>query len=225
MLKRLIQKGPTTVTTRLVAFDFDGTLAEAEMTVLLGEAHGVAPDIEAITDRAMRGEIAYAESLRERVRSLAGLDIDAARTALDRIDLRPGTVQTIHQLRAGGVHVVILTGGFERGVERALDRGDVTVDAIRANRLQVADGQLTGEVSGPLIETEKDEVLREVCRTFDVDLEETVAVGDGANDIPMLEAAGHAIGFHPKPAVEPSCDTQIDAIADLLAHVTWPESA
>ncbi len=219
----MTQKGYIAVTTRLVAFDFDGTLAEAEMTVLLGEAHGVAADIEAITDRAMQGEIAYAESLRERVRRLAGLDINAARTALDRIDLRPGAAQTIHQLRAGVVHVVILTGGFERGVERALDRADVTVDAIRANRFHVADGQLTGEVSGPLIETEKDEVLREICRAFDVDLEATVAVGDGANDIPMLETAGHAIGFHSKPAVEPHCDDHIDSIADLLDLVDWSD--
>ena len=197
----------------LAAFDFDGTLSDSEMTVLLGEQVGVAPEMAEITERAMNDEIGYAESLRERCDLLAGLDTDRAGGAFEQVTLRPGAAGVLDALAAGGVETAILTGGFERGVESALSRGGTAVDSVVANRLPVADGALTGEVAGPLVEGRKDDALA-VLRAATGE-SETVAVGDGANDLPMLEAADLAVGFAPKPAVEPSCDVVVDSMDEL----------
>jgi phosphoserine phosphatase len=199
----------------IVAFDFDGTLSDSEMTVLLGQRCGAADEMEQITERAMNDEIAYAESLRERCALLEGLDDADAGAAFEEVRLRPGAAEVIEALREAGVYVAILTGGFERGVEAALAREGVEVDAVVANRLPVADGALTGEVKGPLIEGTKDDAL-EVLRAVVGD-DETVAVGDGANDLPMLEVAGLAVGFEPKPNVEPACDVVVGSMDELLA--------
>ena len=199
----------------IVAFDFDGTLSDSEMTVLLGQRCGAADEMEQITERAMNDEIAYAESLRERCALLEGLDDADAGAAFEEVRLRPGAAEVIEALREAGVYVAILTGGFERGVEAALAREGVEVDAVVANRLPVADGTLTGEVEGPLIEGTKDDAL-EVLRAVVGD-NETVAVGDGANDLPMLEVAGLAVGFEPKPNVEPTCDVVVGSMDELLA--------
>ena len=199
----------------IVAFDFDGTLSDSEMTVLLGERCGVADEMEEITARAMNDEIAYAESLRERCALLEGLDDGDAEAAFEEVVLRPGAADVIRALREAGVYVAILTGGFERGVEAALAREGVEVDAVVANRLPVTDGRLTGDVEGPLIEGTKDDALEVLAAV--VGEEGTVAVGDGANDLPMLEAAGLAVGFEPKPSVEPACDVVVGSMAELLA--------
>jgi len=203
----------------LVAFDFDGTLSDDEMIVLLGEQAGCAEEIEHITDRAMAGELSYAESLRERVALLAGLGESATERAYDGVRLRPGAGVLLRSLREAGVPTVILTGGFDRGVEAALDHADASVDRVVANRLSVAEGRLTGEVDGPLVEGTKDEALQSAAEEFDVALEETVAVGDGANDVPMLDAAGTAIGFRPKDAVEPHCDLVVKSVDELRAFL------
>ncbi|MDY6818164.1 MAG: phosphoserine phosphatase SerB [Halobacteriales archaeon] len=199
----------------LVAFDFDGTLSDSEMTVLLGEQQGVAEDMSRITEQAMADEIEYATSLRRRAGLLEGLSVEAADRAFDAVELRPGTAAVISTIRDAGLRTAILTGGFERGVERALSRAETTVDRIIANRLPVADGTLTGEVEGPLIEGTKDDALGALAAEWNIDLAATVAVGDGANDLPMLETAGLAIGFQPKPAVEPACDLVVDSMAEL----------
>lgn len=201
----------------LIAFDFDGTLSDSEMTVLLAERAGVAEEVAAITERAMNDEISYAESLYSRAELLEGLDDAAASEAFDAVRLRPGAARLIERLRAEGHHVAVLTGGFERGVERALAKAEVAVDAVVANRLPVADGALTGEVAGPLIEGTKDDALEVATAVLGEDRTATVAVGDGANDLPMLEIAGVAVGYDPKPAVEPVCDEVVDSMADLAA--------
>jgi len=201
----------------LVAFDFDGTLSNSEMTVLLGERRGVADEMEAITDRAMNDEIDYATSLRERAALLDGLPEAEAAAAFDEVVLRDGSAEVVDALRAAGHTVAILTGGFERGVAAALERAGTTVDTVVANRLPVADGALTGEVEGPLIEGTKDDALSRLSTEFGVPMADTVAVGDGANDLPMLEVAGLAVGFEPKPAVEPACDEEVSTMSELLA--------
>ena len=198
-----------------VAFDFDGTLSDSEMTVLLGEQNGTADDMAAITERAMNDEIAYAESLRRRCGLLEGLSDERARAAFDRVQLRPGAADVIGALRDTGVYVAVLTGGFERGVARALERDGVDVDAVVANRLPARDSALTGEVAGPLVEGTKDDALEVLTAAVGVDREDTVAVGDGANDLPMLEVAGLAVGFDPKPAVAPACDVVVESMAEL----------
>jgi len=199
----------------LVAFDFDGTLSDDEMIVLLGEEAGCADEVAAITERAMAGDLSYAESLRERASLLAGLDASAAERAYSGVQLRPGAGELLGSLEAAGVTTVVLTGGFEAGVEAALARAGASVDRVVANSLPVEDGRLTGEVEGPLIEGTKDEALRDVAAAFGVDAAATFAVGDGANDVPMLDAAGTAIGFRPKPAVRPHCDLVVATMGRL----------
>jgi phosphoserine phosphatase len=203
----------------IVAFDFDGTLSDSEMTVLLGNQNGTAQDMADITERAMNNEIEYAESLRQRCELLGDLPNEQAQAAFDEVQLRPGAAEVIAALREVGVYVAILTGGFDRGVEAALEKEGVEVDAIVANRLPVVDGALTGNVHGPLIEGTKDDALEVATAIVGEDRADTIAVGDGANDLPMLEVAGLAVGFEPKPAVEPACDVTVstmDELYDLL---------
>ncbi|AGN00626.1 phosphoserine phosphatase [Salinarchaeum sp. Harcht-Bsk1] len=203
----------------LFAFDFDGTLSDSEMTVLLGSQYGVADQMDSITEQAMNDEIEYAESLRQRAALLEDLPDEKAQAAFEEVVLRPGAAEVIADLREAGHHVAILTGGFERGVAEALTKEGVDVDTIVANRLPVEDDALTGEVRGSLIEGTKDEALELLVDDQDLDIGDTVAVGDGANDLPMLQAAGWAIGFEPKEAVAPHCDVEVTTMEALRAEL------
>ncbi|RAW45039.1 phosphoserine phosphatase SerB [Halorubrum sp. 48-1-W] len=213
----------------LIAFDFDGTLSDSEMTVLLAERAGVADEVAEITERAMNDEISYAESLYSRAELLGGLPETEVDAAFDAVRLRPGAARLIERLRADGHHVAVLTGGFDHGVERALEREGVEADTIVANRLPVANGTLTGEAEGPLIEGTKDHALEDLAAELGVPMASTVAVGDGANDLPMLEVAGLSVGFVPKPAVRPVCDAVVASMYRLgkvlEAHGVLSENA
>ncbi|WP_178915832.1 phosphoserine phosphatase SerB [Natronomonas gomsonensis] len=200
----------------LIAFDFDGTLSDSEMTVLLGEEAGVADEIDEITERAMNDELSYAESLYARAELLDGLPEEQVEAAFDRVQLRPGAAEVIDALSEAGHHVAILTGGFDDGVAAALEREGVSVDTIVANSLPIRNGKLTGEAEGPLIEGTKDDALEDLAGEVGVEMDDTVAIGDGANDLPMLEVAGLAIGYEPKPAVGPHCDVIVESMTDLL---------
>jgi phosphoserine phosphatase len=200
----------------LIAFDFDGTLSDSEMTVLLGEEAGVADEIDEITERAMNDELSYAESLYARAELLDGLPQEQVEAAFDRVQLRPGAAEVIDALSEAGHHVAILTGGFDDGVAAALEREGVSVDTIVANSLPIRNGKLTGGAEGPLIEGTKDTALEDLAAAVGVEMDETVAIGDGANDLPMLEVAGLAIGYEPKPAVGPHCDVIVESMTDLL---------
>jgi phosphoserine phosphatase len=201
----------------LVAFDFDGTLADSEMMDRLAAHHGVGDEVSSITERAMRGELSYAESLRERASLVGGLASDDAADVYSDVRLRDGAGELLGKLSDDGVRVVVLTGGFGPGVEAALDAAGVTVDRVVANSLPEADGELTGDVEGPLIEGTKDDALVDICRAYGVDVADAVAVGDGANDAPMLDEAGCGVGFQPKPGVDEHCDTVVGSMAELEA--------
>jgi phosphoserine phosphatase len=165
----------------------------------------------------MNDEIGYAESLRRRARLLEDLEEERAEAAYGEVTLRPGAADLLRRLDGHGHHVAILTGGFERGVERALEAEGAreAVSTVVANRLPVSGGRLTGEVEGPLVEGTKDRELERLAEEVDVGLEMTVAVGDGANDLPMLEVAGLAVGYLPKDAVRPSCDVVVASMYRL----------
>jgi len=199
----------------LVAFDFDGTISDSEMIVELGTRQGVAADIDAITERAMNGEIDYADSLRQRAALLEGLPETEVVRAFEETTLRPGTASLFEALQSDGIDIAVFSGGFERGVEAALESAGLSVDTVAANRLPVSDGVLTGDVEGPHVEGTKDETLRQFSAEKAVALEETVTVGDGANDVPMFEISGYAVGFDPKPAVESECDEAVESMAEL----------
>lgn len=201
---------------RLAAFDFDGSLTRDEMIVKLAKARGVEEAVASITDRAMRGELDYAESLRRRVGLVAGLDVETAMDVIDEIELFPGAHATIDTLRDSDIHVAILTGGFRSGVEHLLSREGITVDTVIANELGIEDGVLTGGVSGPFVDTDKAEVLDDLLTSLGIDPQTVIAIGDGANDIPMLEVAGLAVGFRPKPVIRPFCDVEISTLEELL---------
>ncbi|MDS0477301.1 phosphoserine phosphatase SerB [Natrinema sp. 1APR25-10V2] len=205
----------------VVAFDFDGTLSDSEMTVLLGDRCGVADDMAEITERSMNNEIDYAESLRKRAALLEGLPEDEVTAAFEKVALREGAADLIDELNDAGVTTAILTGGFERGVAAALERENTTVDHIVSNELPLngSETALTGDVDGPLIEGTKDDALEDLVNDIGTTLSDSVAIGDGANDLPMLEVAGLSIGFDPKPAVEPHCEvvvTTMDEAREVL---------
>ena len=207
----------------LIAFDFDGTLSDDEMIVLLGKQAGCADKISNITERAMNGELSYAESLRERVSLLSGLPDEAVTRAFEQVALRTGGAGLLRALVDQSVTTAIVTGGFHSGVEHALAAEQTEVTTILANSLVSSDGKLTGDVTGPLIEGTKDEALQDLVQKYDLTLDETVAIGDGANDVPMLDVAGTSIGFDPKSTVEAHCDYTVFTIAeleDLLEDIT-----
>lgn len=199
----------------VIAFDFDGTLSDSEMTVLLGNEADVADEIADITERAMNDELSYADSLYERVALLDGLSEANVSRAFEQVQLRPGSTDVINALKSEGHHVAILTGGFDEGVRTALDAAGCSVDTIIANRLSMRNGRLTGGVSGPLIEGTKDSELESLADSLDVSMSETIAIGDGANDLPMLQVAAWSIGYNPKPAVEPHCDDVVSSMTAL----------
>jgi len=201
----------------LVAFDFDGTLSESEMMVLLGERKGIAEEIRDVTARAMRGELSYAESLYRRAELLEGLPEHEVAAAFEQVTMRPGAAELLERLNDAGHTTAILTGGFTPGVEAALTRDGTEVDLVVANGLPIADGALTGDAEGPLIEGTKDEALQALSSEEGGDIADTVAVGDGANDLPMLKVAELAVGFEPKDPVVPHCDEIVESMDELGA--------
>lgn len=191
---------------RLVAFDMDSTLINIECVDEIARAAGRHDEVAAITEAAMRGEIAdYKESLRRRVALLAGVPLQALEQVYEeRLRLNPGVESFVRACQAAGLKTLLISGGFTFFSERVRHR--LGLDFARANTLGVAHGRLTGTVMerpwGDIVDgAEKRRVLLEVAELMGIDAERTIAVGDGANDLPMMNAAGLSIAYHPKPAV------------------------
>jgi len=195
---------------RLVVMDVDSTLIQDEVIDLLAERAGRLSEVSAITERAMRGEIDFAESLRQRVALLAGFpEDDVARTA-ERIRLTPGARTLCRTLRRLGFRVCLVSGGFTEVI--APLAAQLEVDGLRANELEVVDGRLTGAVRGAIVDRQgKRTALEEFAREFDIPMSRTIAIGDGANDLDMLDAAGLGIAFNAKPVVQAAADTALNA--------------
>jgi phosphoserine phosphatase len=205
---------------RLVAFDMDSTLIEAEVIDELAKLAGVGEQVSAITERAMRGEIDFSESFRKRVGLLKGLEEAALARVAEQLKITEGAEHLISTLRKLGYKTAILSGGFTYFARHLQAR--LGIDYVFANELDTADGQVTGKVKGTIVDgARKAELLRQLAYEEGIDLQQVIAVGDGANDLPMLSIAGLGIAFRAKPLVQKSAEQSIstlglDAILYLL---------
>ncbi|MFO1340578.1 MAG: phosphoserine phosphatase SerB [Burkholderiaceae bacterium] len=191
---------------RLVAFDMDSTLIDIECVDEIAAAAGRKAEVAAITEAAMRGEISdYKDSLRRRVALLAGVELSALHEVYARrLRLNPGVEAFVLACRSAGLKTLLVAGGFTYFSDKVRQR--LQLDFARANVLDVADGRLTGRMVdrpwGDIVDgAEKRRVLLEVCELMGIAPAQAIAVGDGANDLPMMAAAGLSIAFHAKPAV------------------------
>lgn len=205
---------------RLVAFDMDSTLIEAEVIDELAKLAGVGDQVSAITERAMRGEIDFNESFRTRVALLNGLEESALERVAGELKITEGAEHLISTLRSLGYKTAILSGGFTYFARHLQER--LGLDYVYANELDIANGVVTGNIVGTIVDGErKAELLRQLAKEQGIDLQQVIAVGDGANDLPMLSIAGLGIAFRAKPLVKKSAEQSIstlglDAILYLL---------
>ncbi|UWF23885.1 phosphoserine phosphatase SerB [Corynebacterium diphtheriae] len=194
---------------RLVCFDCDSTLITGEVIEMLAAHAGREEEVAAVTERAMRGELDFEESLRERVKALAGLDASVIDEVARDIVLTPGARTTIRTLKRLGYKTAVVSGGFIQVLEDLAQ--DLDLDYVRANTLEIEDGKLTGRVIGKVVDrAAKAEFLREFAGDSGLRMYQTVAVGDGANDIDMISAAGMGIAFNAKPALREVADTSVN---------------
>ncbi|MBI1758892.1 MAG: phosphoserine phosphatase SerB [Actinobacteria bacterium] len=205
---------------RLLVLDVDSTLVRGEVIEMLAEQAGCGPEVERITAQAMAGELDFAESLRARVALLAGLPLHTLDAVADKLLLTPGARTLVRTLKRMGYRIGVVSGGFSRIIDRLVD--DLGLDFAAANELEVVDDRLTGRLVGPILDRPgKAAALVRFAEQYGVPLSQTVAVGDGANDIDMLNTAGLGVAFNAKPAVRAAADTALsqpflDAILFLL---------
>ncbi|MFJ2300848.1 phosphoserine phosphatase SerB [Oerskovia paurometabola] len=207
-------------TRRLVVMDVDSTLITQEVVELLADHAGTRDLVADVTERAMRGEIDFAESLRERVATLAGVPVSAFEDVLEKVTLTPGATELVAELQRRGWTVALVSGGFEEIVAPLAARLGIT--HFRANRLEVEDGRLTGRTTGPVIDrATKEATLRDLAAAEGVAMADTVAIGDGANDLDMIGAAGIGIAFAAKPVVVAQAPysvpgPRLDAVLEII---------
>lgn len=195
---------------RIVLLDMDSTLIQQEVIDLLAAKCGVGEKVAAITESAMRGELDFTASLNARVKLLAGADIEILESVKSGITLTPGARTLIRTLHKLGHKVGVVSGGFLDVIEPLLQ--ELKIDFYRANKLEIVDGKLTGNLLGAIIDkSAKADALREFAAAENVGLAQTIAIGDGANDLGMLEIAGLGIAFNAKPAVRAAASSSINS--------------
>ena len=198
-------------TRRLVCFDMDSTLIETEVINELANKAGVGARVAEITEAAMRGELDFKQSFKQRVALLKGLDEKVLAEIAAELPLTEGAIRLVSTLSRLGYKTAILSGGFTyfgRHLQKILG-----IDYVYANELEIVDGKVTGAVTGTVVDgARKAELLKEIARQEEIRLEQTIAVGDGANDLPMLSAAGLGIAFRAKPLVKESAEQAISTL-------------
>jgi len=196
---------------RLFVFDMDSTLIQGEVIDELAKMAGVGREVSHITEAAMRGELQFDESFTQRVGLLRGLASERVYSLLETIPLADGAERLIRTLRMLGYKTAILSGGFTFFARRLQER--LGIDYVHANELEIADGIVTGRVVPPIVNGErKAALLAAIAKSEDISLEQVVAVGDGANDIPMLKVAGMGIAYRAKPLVRESAPHSVSAL-------------
>lgn len=196
---------------RLICFDMDSTLIETEVIDELAIRAGVGDQVKAITERAMRGEIDFCESFKERVALLKGLDESVMRDIAEHLPITEGVERLMFVLKRYGYKIAILSGGFTYFGNYLKEK--FGIDYVYANQLEIVDGKLTGRYLGDIVDgRRKAELLRLLAQVENVDIAQTIAVGDGANDLPMLSTAGLGIAFHAKPKVVANAQQAINTI-------------
>ncbi len=196
---------------RLICFDMDSTLIETEVIDELAIRAGVGDQVKAITESAMRGEIDFSESFRQRCALLKGLDVSVMQEIAENLPITDGVDRLMRILKKVGFKVAILSGGFTYFGNYLKQK--YNIDYVYANDLEVVDGKLTGRYLGDIVDGKrKAELLRLIAQVENVDIRQTVAVGDGANDLPMISIAGLGIAFHAKPKVKETAKQSISTI-------------
>ncbi len=196
---------------RLVVFDMDSTLIDAEVIDELAKEAGVGEQVSAITESAMRGELDFKESFARRMALLKGLDESVLEGVTKRLQLTEGAEALMSTLKRLGYKTAILSGGFDYFAERVQEK--LGIDYVYANQLEIVDGKVTGNVSGEVVDGQrKAQLLREIAAGENIDLEQVIAVGDGANDLPMLSIAGLGIAFRAKPLVKANAKQSISKL-------------
>lgn len=206
---------------RLVCMDVDSTFVNGELIDELAALVGVKDQVAAITKRAMAGELDFSQALRERVKLLKGLPIDRAKGLSDQFELNPGAETFVKILKSLGFRVGLVSGGFDFFVDQLRQR--FALDFAFANELETHDGVITGEVVGTIVDPQrKAQLLKDMAKTYEVRLEQTVAIGDGANDIFMLQTAGLGIAYRGKPKLQEVADMSLnhnEGRLDALLHL------
>ncbi len=196
---------------RVVALDMDSTLLRAEVIDELAKEAGVGTEVIAITEAAMRGEINFDESLERRVRLLRGLSAEVLPKIAERLEITEGAERLLSTLRKFGYRTAIISGGFSYFGNYLQQK--LAVDHVYANELEIIDGKLTGRVIGPIVNAERKAfLLEELARDEGVDRKQLIAIGDGANDLPMLSRAGLGIAFHAKPLVRQTAEHRVSTM-------------
>ncbi len=196
---------------RLICFDMDSTLIETEVIDELADRAGVGDQVREITERAMRGEIDFCESFRERIALLKGLDESVMREIAENLPVTEGVGRMMEVLKRAGFKTAILSGGFTYFGNYLKQK--FGFDYVYANELEIVDGKLTGRYLGDIVDGKrKAELLRLIAQVENVNIAQTIAVGDGANDLPMLATAGLGIAFHAKPKVKATAEQSISTI-------------
>ena len=195
---------------KLIVMDVDSTLIQQEVIELLGAKAGVQSEIAKITESAMRGELDFEASLRARVALLRGLPESVLTQVQSEISLTPGARTLVRTLSKLGHHIALVSGGFEPVIAPLV--AELGIEHMRANNLEIIDGKLTGSLLGPIIDRAgKATALIEFAKAHQIELDQTIAIGDGANDLDMIAIAGMGIAFNAKPAVKAAADSSVSA--------------